>query len=94
MTDERTIALVDLPGFTALTGVHGDDAAVDLVDVFTGTARDAIGASGAEFVKSIGDAVMIAATKPTIAAEAIRQVHEFADSKQPSTRDEPGRSQG
>jgi class 3 adenylate cyclase len=34
MTDERTIAFVDLAGFNALTEVHGDHATVDLLDVF------------------------------------------------------------
>ncbi len=76
MTDERTIAFVDLAGFTALTEVHGDHAAVDLLDVFNRTARDAIAESGAEFVKSIGDAVMIAATTSAVGVEAVRQVFE------------------
>ena len=76
MTDERTIGFVDLAGFTALTEVHGDHAAVDLLDVFTGTAREAIARSGAEFVKSIGDAVMFAASTPAAGVDAVRQVFE------------------
>jgi class 3 adenylate cyclase/YHS domain-containing protein len=76
MTDERTIGFVDLAGFTALTEIHGDHAAVDLLDVFTGTAREVIATSGAEFVKSVGDAVMFAASTPAAGVDAVRQVFE------------------
>ena len=64
MTAERTIAFVDLAGFTSPTDVHGDDAAVDLMDDFSRLAAHAVDASGAQLVKTIGDAVMLAAATP------------------------------
>lgn len=72
MTTERTVAFVDLAGFTALTVVHGDGAAVDLIDALTNAAVDACRTAGAELVKTIGDAVMIAAPTPTAGFEAVR----------------------
>lgn len=71
MTPERTIAFVDLAGFTALTDVHGDNAAVDLVDNFTTIAAAACGRAGAELVKTVGDAVMIAAPTPATGLDAV-----------------------
>lgn len=62
MTTERTIAFVDLAGFTALTDVHGEDAAVDVVHRFTALARDACRDAGADLVTTVGDAVMVAAS--------------------------------
>ena len=78
MTELRTIAFVDLAGFTALTEVHGDDAAVDLLDTFTAAARDAVARTGAELVKTIGDAVMLAALDPRTGLLAVEQVFEAA----------------
>jgi adenylate cyclase len=78
MTELRTIAFVDLAGFTALTEVHGDDAAVDLLDTFTAAARDAVAHTGAELVKTIGDAVMLAAPDPRSGLLAVEQVFEAA----------------
>ena len=75
MNAERTIAFIDLAGFTALTEVHGDEAAVDLVDAFVALVRDAIGPDGA-LVKTIGDAVMLAFRDPAAALLAVRRVFE------------------
>ena len=75
MTVERTIAFVDLAGFTALTEVHGDAAAIDLLDTFSAVARLAVGC-GAELVKTIGDAVMLAAPDPATGIAAVRRVFE------------------
>jgi adenylate cyclase len=75
---DRTIAFVDLAGFTALTEVHGDDAAVDLLDTFTASARVAVSRTGAELVKTIGDAVMLAAPDPRSGLLAVEQVFEAA----------------
>lgn len=74
MTTERTIAFVDLAGFTALTDVHGDEAAADLVDDFTEIATVAVSAGGVELVKTIGDAVMFAALTPENGLDAVRRV--------------------
>jgi adenylate cyclase len=74
MSTDRTIAFVDLAGFTALTGVHGDEAAADLVDDFTAIATGAASSAGAELVKTIGDAVMFAAVGPDRGLDAVRRL--------------------
>jgi class 3 adenylate cyclase/YHS domain-containing protein len=78
MTSERTIAFVDLAGFTALTETHGDQAAVDLLDTFTGITAAAIQDTGTELVKTIGDAVMLAADTPDAAVGAVQRLFEAA----------------
>ena len=78
MTVERTIAFVDLAGFTALTDVHGDHAAVDLVDDFTGIATEAASVAGAELIKTVGDAVMLAAATPESGLGAVRHLFHAA----------------
>ncbi len=76
MSDERTIAFVDLAGFTALTEAHGDQAALDLVDDFARHATDAVARAGGELVKTVGDAVMLAAPNSAVGLEAVRLVFE------------------
>jgi adenylate cyclase len=76
MSAERTIAFVDLAGFTALTDVHGDDAAVELVEDFSHVAATAARAVGAELVKTIGDAVMLVAPSPGQGLDAVRRLFE------------------
>ena len=78
MTTERTIAFVDLAGFTALTDAHGDEAAVDLLENFTEMAGGAIRRAGAELVKTVGDAVMLAAMQPAEGLDAVRQLFHAA----------------
>ena len=78
MTETRTIAFVDLAGFTALTEVHGDDAAVDLLETFTAAARAAVEGTGAEVVKTIGDAVMLAAPDAAAGLRAVERIFEAA----------------
>jgi len=58
-TIEATFGFVDLAGFTALTEAHGDEEAVSLLDRFETIAVTALGPRD-RFVKTIGDAVMIA----------------------------------
>jgi len=76
MSEARTIAFVDLAGFTALTEAHGDDAAVDLVDAFTDVAAKAVEDAAAELVKTVGDAVMVAAPDPGSVVDAVRRLFE------------------
>lgn len=71
----RTFAFVDLAGFTALTEVHGDEAAADVVDQFTRDARDAVAQRG-ELVKTMGDAVMLVFPGPE---EALAGVGDLLD---------------
>jgi adenylate cyclase len=66
---EQTFLFADLSGFTALTEVHGDEQAADLVAGFGAAVRALLPEHGAEHVKSIGDALMIRCQG---AAQAIR----------------------
>lgn len=72
--DGRTIAFIDLAGFTALTEAHGDHAALEMVDDFARHSAEAVTRAGAELVKTVGDAVMLAAPTPAIGLEAVRLV--------------------
>ena len=81
--DVQTFVFADLAGFTALTEVHGDERAADLVSRFC---RE-VGAmlpEDSEQVKSIGDAVLVrvpdAAAAVTLGIRIVEEVggrHEF-----------------
>jgi len=62
-TGNWTFAFVDLAGFTALTEAHGDEVAASNVARFYEMARQSLVGS-TEFVKGIGDAVLLAADQP------------------------------
>jgi adenylate cyclase len=55
----HTFIFADMSGFTALTEVHGDEAAADLAAEFSKAVAPRLDVHGAEEVKSIGDALMI-----------------------------------
>jgi adenylate cyclase len=84
---ERTVAFVDLAGFTALTEAHGDADAVELVERFVELAHGAVGGRG-EVVKSIGDAVMLAFSERAEALDAVGVLFEacYAESGFPVPR--------
>lgn len=83
----RTFAFVDLAGFTALTELHGDEAAADVVGAFFERARSAVAGRG-ELVKTLGDAVMLAFASPTDALVGVGELLEasVADSTLPVPR--------
>ena len=67
-----TFLFADLAGFTALTEMHGDDDATDVVTRFYGLARASL-ANEARLIKTIGDAVMIIADEtPSAVSTALR----------------------
>jgi adenylate cyclase len=73
---EQTFLFADLAGYTALTEVHGDEQAADLVAEFCGSVRQLLPDRGAEEVKTIGDAMLI---RTHDAAEAIALGLEIVD---------------
>lgn len=70
---QRTIAFVDLAGFTALTEVHGDEVAADVAERLTAQAVAALGPAD-RLVKTIGDAVMIESADPPSGIEVVRAI--------------------
>lgn len=70
-----TFALVDLAGFTALTESHGDEQAADLAMTFAELAQTHLG-PGDRLIKTIGDAVLLAATGPTAGLVLVRRLLE------------------
>ena len=56
---EATFLFADIAGFTALTEVHGDERAVQLVDDFAAVVQAELPNVGGEYVKTIGDALML-----------------------------------
>ncbi len=74
-TPPQTFLFADLAGFTALTEVHGDEQAADLVERFCAQAREALASYDADEVKSIGDAILLHSAD---AAQAVRLAHHLA----------------
>ncbi len=73
MIGERTIAMIDLAGFTALTETHGDEHAADAAELFADLARRSLG-EGDELVKCIGDAVLLASHTPILGLALVRRI--------------------
>lgn len=63
--EAHTFMFADLAGFTALTEVHGDEAAAEVAGSFCEAVRRVLPEYGAEEIKSIGDALMIRASDAT-----------------------------
>lgn len=68
-SSDHTFLFADLAGFTALTEVHGDEEAAELVGEFCDAVRELLPGHGGEEVKTIGDAVMVRVDGP---GDAIR----------------------
>lgn len=65
-----TVAFVDLAGFSALTDVHGDAAAIRVLKRFEGFVHDALGGHGAP-IKWIGDEAMFGFPDPATALDVL-----------------------
>lgn len=77
---ERTVAFVDLAGFTALTETHGDEDAAELAERFADLARAAL-LPGERVVKTIGDAVMLDAPDPATGVQLIGRICAATDAE-------------
>ena len=75
---DGTFVFADLAGFTALTEAHGDTEAADLAERFCASVEELLPDTGAQAVKTIGDAVMLrvedAATAVSVALEIAAEV--------------------
>ena len=76
---ETTIAFADLSGFTALTEAHGDEAGTAIALRFYDMTRSLL-RDGATLVKTIGDAVMIAAPDLETAVRIVLELQTLTDS--------------
>ena len=81
------IAFVDLAGFSAITDVFGDAAALEVLDVFEGHVSASL-EGGGRWVKWIGDEVMLAFPDPDAALRALAHLLPAcrADARLPLTR--------
>jgi adenylate cyclase len=66
---EATFLFADIAGFTALTEAHGDEHAVQLVEKFANAVQAELPRVDGEYVKTVGDALMLRVPDP---ADAVR----------------------
>jgi adenylate cyclase len=66
---EATFLFADIAGFTALTEAHGDEQAVQLVEEFANAVQSELPGVDGEYVKTVGDALMLRVPNP---ANAVR----------------------
>jgi adenylate cyclase len=68
--ESATVAFIDLAGFSAITDVYGDSAAIAMLDIFEGMVNSALDGH-APPIKWIGDEVMLSFQDPQIAIKAL-----------------------
>lgn len=68
-----TFIMIDLAGYTALTETHGDLHAADLAVGLADSARRCLG-DGDRLIKTIGDAVLLAAPGPQAGIELVGRI--------------------
>jgi adenylate cyclase len=61
---EATFLFADIAGFTALTEAHGDEQAVQLVEDFAAAVQAELPRVDGEYVKAVGDALMLRVPDP------------------------------
>ena len=71
---DRTIAFIDLSGFTHLTDEQGDDRAVSVLAEFRHTVRDVASRHGVRIAKWMGDGAMLIAVEPEPLLYALRAI--------------------
>ncbi len=71
----RSIAFVDLSGFTAYTNRHGDAAAVEVLTHFRTALREVCAYHGIRIAKWLGDGAMIVGVHSEEVAEAMVDLH-------------------
>ncbi len=71
----RTVMFTDIVGSTALTQLHGDEAAMAFLQVHDQVVRDALGALGGREVKHTGDGIMASFLSAVAAARCATRIH-------------------
>src|SRR2546423_12994546 len=72
---EATFCFVDIAGYTALTDMHGEVAAADLVDDFSELIRKSIEPLG-QFQSLTGDCAFLVFPDPIVARDALSVLYE------------------
>jgi adenylate cyclase len=75
MRVHRSFAFVDVSGFTTLTDLEGDEAAVDVLTAFRALLRDICGRRGVRIAKWLGDGAMLVCVETRPLVEAILELH-------------------
>ena len=78
MSELRTVAFIDLAGFTTATATHGDEVAADLAGRLCELTSASLGA-GDQLVKGLGDAVMLISRQPSDALALVGRICRLAD---------------
>jgi len=76
---QRTLAFVDLSGFTRYTDSEGDEAAVKLLTDFRMRVREIAARRGVRIAKWLGDGAMLVSVEPEPITEAIVDMEEAFD---------------
>lgn len=71
---EATFCFVDIAGYTALTDLHGERAAADLVDAFSDLIRASVEPSG-QIQELIGDCAFLIFPNPLLAKDALSALY-------------------
>ena len=70
----RSVAFVDLSGFTSLTDQQGDERAVEVLTLFRNAVRGVAGFNGVRVAKWLGDGAMIVSIETEPLVEAILEI--------------------
>ncbi|RZV47721.1 MAG: adenylate/guanylate cyclase domain-containing protein [Acidimicrobiales bacterium] len=83
---QRTFGFVDVSGFTAFTDLHGDAAAVEVLEHSRGLIRRYASVYGVRVAKWLGDGAMIVGVHPEPTIEALVDIVDEANRRENAPR--------
>ena len=78
MRVRRTLAFIDISGFTALTASRGDEQAVEVLTMFRHTVRQVCSRRAVRIAKWLGDGAMLVSVEARPALEAVLELQHRA----------------
>ena len=78
MRVQRTLAFIDISGFTALTASHGDEEAVEVLTAFRNAVRQVCARRAVRVAKWLGDGAMLVSVEPRPALETVLELQHRA----------------
>jgi len=78
MRVRRTLAFIDISGFTALTASRGDEEAVEVLTVFRNAVRQVCARRAVRVAKWLGDGAMLVSVEPRPALETVLELQHRA----------------